>query len=62
MQFCEVCGTRKLTKAQFCELANKQEDIKRTKREIEREIDRKSREDITAVNDARYDRVAKIRR
>jgi hypothetical protein len=53
---------KKLTKAEFCEMMNRNEDIKRTKREIEREIDRKSREDITAVSDARYDRVAKIRR
>ena len=53
---------KRMTKAEFCELANRNEDIKRTKREIEREIDRKSREDITAVNDARYDRVIKARR
>jgi hypothetical protein len=53
---------KRMTKAEFCELANKQEDIKRTKREIEREIDRKSREDITVVSDARYDRVARARR
>jgi len=53
----------KLTKSQFCELAERNEDLKRAKREIQQKQDEpwRIRQDITAVSDMRYDRVMKVR-
>ena len=55
----------KLTKAQFCDLAERREDIKRAKREIQKDRDEsqqwRTKQDLFAVKDMRYDRVMKVR-
>lgn len=58
MHFCEMCSSmpKRMTKAEFCELANRNEDIKRKKRAL-REYQEK--QDIQAVESGRSYRVGK---
>ena len=55
---------KSLTKSEFCDLAERNEDLKRAKREIQQKQDEpwRTKQDITAVSDMRYDRVSKARR
>jgi len=55
----------KLNKAQFCDLAERNEDLKRAKKEIQQTKEEsqpwRAKQDQFAVDEMRYDRVMKVR-